>query len=215
MVRVTLDDDYGSRIKMCFGYDVAVPMQFGGAEPALTVDFRGAREALPAVQTIYWLDWAIEDDRSTIMPEAAAAYYFGDPRSGGMDNALVKARRVPNLNDERQRVALTWGDYLFSERHGKYSTVKIDLPRIPHVTIYPMKQNGMTNLEAPIFKPWEFFKWEDQLDSNWQAELANYKATRNVAIPAAPVLSLSDMSEDELDKLAAMLAKRKSAARAS
>lgn len=206
MVRITLDEDYGEAVRMIFGYKIAVPMQFGGADPALMTDFRGERVPLPAEANVWELDWVDDDRRSTLLPEEVAIHYFGDSRSAGQNVEAVRARRIPNFNDERIRVAQVWGDYYFSAKHGLYATVRIDLPRVPRVTIAPVNHNGQVPLNAPTFVPWDFFKWGELLAPTASEEMAELRERRRVFTPAPPpTIDLSNLSAADLDALVVAL----------
>lgn len=210
MVRVTLEKDFGRRIRLLCGYEVVVPMQFGSADPDVMVEFRGSRDALPAKPNEYFLDWANEDERSTLMPDEFAVIYFGNPRAGASDE-LVRAKVVPALHDERERVANIWGGYLYSDRHGPYTTIKIAEPDVPHVAVATVDHNGTTRVNAKVFRPHEFFAFKDFLDPNSDAEVAEYTRLRKRPFSASSPLSLdvAKLDDEQLDALAAMLAKRK------
>lgn len=210
MVRVTLEKDFGRRIRLVCGHEIVVPMQFGAADPDVMVEFRGPREALPAKPNEYFLDWANEDERSTLMPDEYAVLYFGNPRAG-ISEELVRARVVPSLQDERERVGNVWGGYLYSDRHGPYTTIKIAIPDIPHVAITGVDHNGMTKTNARVYRPHEFFSFADFLDPNSDAELAEYHRVRQRPFATAPpplTLDIANLDESQLDVLAALLAKR-------
>jgi hypothetical protein len=210
MLRITLDEDFGGPIRMVFGYEIVVPMQFGAADPALMTNFRGDRQPLPAKARVWELDWVREDLRSTLIPEEAATHYFGDSRADSPDNELVRQRKIPNFNDERIRVAQVWGDYFFSDQHGKYATVRIDLPRIPKVSLAAVNHNGVVVDGSPVFQPWEFFRWADLLDAGAEEEMAALRARRPSlgAQPRPPAIDIANLSPDQLDALANALAKR-------
>src|SRR5215469_10798529 len=205
MVRVTLERDYGKRIRMLCGYEVVVPMQFGHADPDVMVEFRGSREALPARPNVYYLDYANEDERSTLMPDEYAVLYFGNPNAG-KDEQLVRDKVFPALGDERERVANVWGGYLYSDRHGPYTTIKIACPDVPHVSVATVDHNGMTRTTGKVFRPWEFFTFADYLDPQHEAEYAEYNRIRqrpfaNVQ-PAQQTLDISKLSKAQLSELA-------------
>src|SRR5271167_1343157 len=167
MLRVTLDEDFGGPIRMVFGYEVVVPMHFGTvADPSQMANFRGPREALPAEARVWMLDFADEDKRSTLMPDEVAVHYFGDMRAAAGDHPDVRARRIPNYNDERIRVAQVWGDYLMSDKHGHYTTVRIAVPRVPKVSITPVNQNGMAVVGSWSYRPHEFFDFAALLSAD-------------------------------------------------
>jgi hypothetical protein len=214
MVRVTLEKDYGKRIRMLCGYEVVVPMQFGGADPDVMVDFRGSREPLPARPNEFFLDWANEDERSTLMPNEYAVLYFGDPRAGS-DEKLVRDKVIPNLNDERERVANIWGGYLYSDLHGPYTTIRIAVPAVPYVSVAAVDHNGMTRTSGKPHRPHEFFDFAAFLDPNAEAELEQYRARRRGPITASArevTLDISNLSKAQLTELAAAIAKQTKAA---
>ena len=208
MVRVTLERDYGRRIRMLCGYEIIVPMQFGAADPDVMVDFRGNREPLPARPNEYFLDWSTEDERSTLMPDEYASLYFGNPHAGENEQA-VRDGKQPKLNDERERVASVWGGYLYSDRHGAYTTIKIAIPEVPYVSVAAVDHNGMTRTNGKVFRPHEFFAFTDLLDPNAEAELAEYNTRRKrpFATTVTPTLDLSRLSKAQLRELAAEIAK--------
>ena len=209
MVRVVLDTDYGKRIKMCFGYPVSIPMQFGSIDPSVTVGFRDDPMRVPVEPNTWWLDFASSDERMTTMPEEAAVCYFGDPRASGADNELVKARKIPRYNDERMRVAQVWGDYLYSDQHGNYTTVRIKVPNVPHVSVYKLDHNMQVLPEQAPYRPWEFFLFEELLDPAWEAELAALHARKPKFAPREPEkLDISNLTEEQIDQLAKMLSNR-------
>lgn len=209
MVRVILEKDYGQRIKMCFGYPVSIPMQFGGIDPSVTVGFRDEAIRVAVEPNTWSLDFAHADERTTTMPDEAAAHYFGDPRATGADNELVRARKIPNFNDERMRVAQAWGDYLYSDQHGHYTTIRIKVPNVPVVAIYKLDHNMQPIAEQTPFRPWDFFRFEDILDAAWEAELASLHERKPKFAPRQPEkLDISNLTPEQIDELAKMLSAR-------
>lgn len=208
MLRVTLLEDFGKRIRLAFGYEATVPMHFGAiVDPAMMVDFRGPREPLPAKQNLWLLDWADEEMRSTLMPPEVAVHYFGNPNASSGDDERVRRMQVPEYNQERIRVAQVWGDYLFSNQHGPYTTVRIAVPDIPQVRIVPVNQNGVALSDAWEFIPHEFFRWPELLDANADAEMAAYRAQRpgRAVAPPPPGIDISNLSPEQLEALVAQL----------
>lgn len=218
MLRVTLLEDFGSPFRLMFGYEVVVPMHFGAiADPTQMVNFSKPAEPLPAQPRLWSFDWASEDMRTALVPPEVVFHYFGDMRSLPGDHPLVRDKRVPNFNDERQRVAMVWGDYLYSALHGPYTTVRIAVPVIPKVLIQPVNQSGIVPSDAWAFKPHEFWKWEDQLVAEHEQEMVEYRARRRMR-PAPPVtptppasLDISNLSGEQLDELAKLLIERNKA----
>jgi hypothetical protein len=197
---------------MAYGYEVIVPMHFGAiVDPEQMVDFRAPRQALPAQPRVWVLDWADDRRRATLMPEEVAIHYFGNPESGPPTEPLVQMRKRPVFNDERVRVAQVWGDFLYSALHGNYTTVRIAVPRVPHVVIQSVDQTGQP-LEGTEYRPWAFFDWATQLDPNHVAEMQRYHETRAPLFSPAPPpnIDLANLTGDQLDQLAeALLARDK------
>ena len=209
MVRIILDKDYGARIKMCFGYPVSIPMQFGGIDPSVTVGFRENPVRINVEPNTWWLDFAHSDERMTTMPEEAAVHYFGDPRAAAADDELVKARKIPSFNDERVRVAQVWGDYLYSDQHGHYTTVRIRVPNVPYVSVHKLDHNMQPIPDAVPYRPWDFFHWEELLDPAWEAELyALHERKPKFAPRQQEKLSIADLTDEQIDQLSKMLSGR-------
>jgi hypothetical protein len=209
MLRVTLAADPGQKVCMPFGYEIAVPMHFGAiSDPALMVDFSAPRVAMPAERKEYWLHWDDQDMRTTLMEEAAAIHYFGNPQSRNRDDERVKRGVLPEFNNERMRVARVWGDYLYSDLHGNYSTVRVRLPKIPHVEIVPVTQSGMAVPGAPIYDPYAFFRFEELLSPDADTELATMAARRPTLVAAQPQqIDLANLAPDQIAALAEALSK--------
>lgn len=206
MVRVTLDKEYGKRIRMCFGYPVSIPMHFGNIDPSVTVGFRDDPMRVAVEPNTWWLDFAHSDERSTTMPEEAAVHYFGDPRAKGADDELVRARKIPNFNDERMRVAQIWGDYLYSDQHGHYTTVKIRVPDVPYVSVQRLDHNMQVIADQTPYRPWDFFHWEELLDPAWEAEQAALAARKPSYAPTPPrAIEISDLTPAQIEELAKRL----------
>jgi len=203
MLRVTLLEDFGKRVRMAFGYETAIPMHFGAiSDPALMVDFRGPREPLPAKQTVYYLDWANEDERSTLIPPEAVLHYFGNMNAASGDDVRVRNLQVPEFNQERNRVAAVWGDYLYSDAHGPYVTIRIKEPDIPKVRIVPVNANGVSLPGAWEYEPHAFFRFAEILDPNAAAELAALRARKPTVAPLPQqALDISNLSPEQLEAL--------------
>lgn len=172
-VRITLEEpnigaEQGVDVKLRFGTEDIVPMNFGPMDDANSVNFRNPQVAMPAIPREWILSWSDMTRREALVPIEVAIHWFGDWRSED-DGPQVRAGRVPKMNVERDRVARIWGDYHFSAKHGMYSTVKIAVPRVPHVSIRNVNENGATVGEW-CFKPWDFFAWDQYLDPNAKAE---------------------------------------------
>lgn len=207
MVRVTLEKDFGRPIRMCFGYPISVPMQFGGIDPSVTVNFRADPVRIAVEPNTWALDFARPDMRSTTMPEEVALHYFGDPRSTTADNEEVKSRKIPNFNDERMRVAQVWGDYLYSDQHGFYSTVKIKVPDVPRIAVHALDHNMQPLADAPVYRPWEKFHWEELLDPSADIELEMLAARKPTFVRKDPQpIDISTLTGAQLDQLAKQLA---------
>jgi len=192
---------------MVYGYEVVVPMHFGAiVDPDQMANFSQKTPPLPAQPRLWLLDWADERRRATLMPEEVAIHYFGNPQAGPMTDALVQSRKVPVFNDERQRVAMVWGDYLYSALHGNYTTIRIAVPRVPHIVIQSADQTGEA-IVGTEYRPWDFFKWAEQLDPNHEAEMTRYYATRAPLFSPTPpaTIDLSNLSADQLDQLAELV----------
>jgi hypothetical protein len=208
MLRVTLESDPGRKLCMPFGYEVTVPMSFGAiTDPAQMVDFRGPRVAMQAERKEYWLNWDDDDMRSTLMEEAAAIHYFGNPQATSREDERVKRGQLPEFVYERQRVARVWGDYLYSDAHGHYATVRIRLPEVPHVMIVPVTQSGTAVPGAPIYRPHEFLRFEELLSPDWERELEMLRQRRPTFVAAPPPTSidLANLSNEQIAALAAQL----------
>jgi hypothetical protein len=205
MLRVTLLEDAG-RLRMQYGYDVTVPMHFGSiTDPAMMVDFRSPPRALPAEPRTWILDFANEETRSVLMDEPVVVHYFGDMRAGPGDDERVRARTIPSFEQERMRVAQVWGDYLYSDQHGLYSTVRIAVPSVPKVIVQPVSASGATVANAWAYAPLEFFRFEELLSADADAEMLVRASRRRPMVPAghAPAeIDLSNLSEAQLDVLA-------------
>lgn len=209
MIRVTLEADPGRKINMPFGYEVTVPMSFGiVADPDQMVDFSGSRQLIDAERKEWFLDWNDPDLRVTMMEEAAAIHYFGDPRARSSDDERVKNKQLPEFNRERLRVARVWGDYLYSDQHGLYSTVRIQVPKVPVVSIIPIMPNGMVMTNAPVYRPWEFFDFESLLSADHEAEMEALRARRPRYFQAPPQpqgFDISKMTPEQIAQLAEAL----------
>lgn len=208
MLRVTLEADPGRKLCMPFGYEVTVPMSFGAiTDPAQMVDFRGPRVAMPAERKEFWLYWDDEDMRSVLMDEAAAIHYFGNPQSTNREDERVKQGRLPEFIHERQRVARVWGDYLYSDAHGHYTTVRIRAPEVPHVSVVTITQSGTVVPGAPVYRPWEFFNFEELLSPDWERELEMLRQRRPTFVAAPPPqIDLANLSPEQIARLAEQLA---------
>jgi hypothetical protein len=212
MIRVTLLEDYGDRINLHFGAEVRVPMQFGAFSEGLVTEMRGERAGLPVEERRWPLSWAPEE-RSVLLPNEVATHHFGDWRAGS-DAQAVRERRLPSFNNERDRVARVWGDYFYAaEKDGQalgYATVRIAVPRFPHVELTNVNASGNAVGEWS-WKPREFWKFEEILDECAQREMAKLKAKRGQ--PGA--ISIDHLSPAQLEQIADMLAKRKPLAAAA
>jgi hypothetical protein len=189
-----------------FGHEIIVPMSFGGQPTAdnMTTFTRG-NDPLPAVPRVWTLSWRDKDRRAALVPIEVAMHYFGDWRASS-DREAVRNGLVPSLDLERGRVAMVWGDYLYSGQHGMYSTVKIDVPRVPHVLIEHANENGATVGDWK-YRPWDFFKWGDMLDPKAAQYRKAIQAQRGV------LDLVSSIDDSQLDQLAELLSKRKSSAK--
>ena len=212
MVTVTLESDFGGPVRMVYGYDVVVPMHFGAiVDPDQMTQMSQPRQPLPAQPKVWLLDFSDDRRRRTLMPEEVAIHYFGNPQSGSPNEPLVAASKVPVFNDERVRVAQVWGDFLYSALHGPYATVRIQVPRVPHVVVQSADQTGAP-IEGTEYRPWTFFNWTEQLDPNHEAEMTRYYANRAPMFSPTPPqqIDISNLSDAQLDQLAElMLAKNK------
>lgn len=208
MIRVTLEADPGRKINMPFGYEVTVPMSFGiVADPDQMVDFSGSRQLINAERKEWFLEWDDPDLRVTLMEEAAAIHYFGDPRARSNDDERVKNKQLPEFNQERLRVARVWGDYLYSDQHGLYSTVRIAVPKVPQVNIVPIMPNGMAMTNAPVYRPWEFFAFEALLSADHEAEMEalRRRRPRYFEAPEPQPFDISKMTPAQIAELAEKL----------
>lgn len=204
MLRVTLLADPGQRVCMPFGYEVAVPMHFGTiTDPAMMVDFSAPRQAMPAERKEYWLDWDVSDMRSVLMDEAPTIHYFGNPQAtNDREDERVKRGVIPNYNQERLRVARVWGDYLYSDLHGHYTTVRVRLPNVPRVSVVPVTQSGAALPGAPVYDPYAFFRFEELLSPDAEAELATMAARRPTLIGKPPTtIDIANLSPEQLTAL--------------
>lgn len=202
MLRVTLKEDYGKRLELQYGFEDVVPLYFGPQADDVTVDMSVKNPApMPARKRIFILDYANKDERSCLMPQEVVALYFGDWRAG-TDPVAVSNRRQPSFGVERERVAKVWGDYYYSDKHGLYATVKIGLPRMPDVEIAAVNANG-ANVGEWRYHPLKHWKFEELLDENAAAEMAEILARRGRRSGVAP--DLSQMSPDQIRQLAEAL----------
>ena len=215
MIRITIEQDFGAPVMLKWGYEIMVPMSFGPASPEMMTEFRGPREPLPA-QPLQWeLDYRDPEKRSVILQDdAVAIQYFGDPRSAASDHPLVRDKRVPNFNDERIRVAMVWGDYIYSDRYGPYTSVRVRVPQIPHVVIQRTNASGSA-ISDSAFRPHAFFRWEEMLVSDADAQYADMVARGKPRTLQGGGIDLANLSDDELDKLANALRNRAQKAKAS
>jgi hypothetical protein len=206
-VRITLLEKYrkpeelNEPIRLVYGTDVAVPMSFGGMTSEAINDFRGPRQEIVAEPRVWLLHWDDEAMRSTLVPQEVAAHYFGDQRC--KDPAAVKALVCNPLNVERDRVAKIWGDYDFASEFGPYSSIKIDVPRMPKVKIQNVNGNGVTVGES-FYDPWAFFEFEKHLDPR-SAQLRLKKAQANRAVVSVKEM-IEQLDENTLRQLAQGLA---------
>jgi hypothetical protein len=206
MLRITLEQDYGERIGLKFGYESVTPIPMGAnGVPLVEVDNSltraGHRAPSLAQPRIWWLEYANEDERSALVPNEVAVHYFGDWRSG-TDPVAEENKQIPKFNNERARVAMAWGDYQYTRR-GRYSTTKIAVPRVPHVVIHNVNANG-SSVGTWAFRPWDFWRFEELL----AADAAEQMAEVNRRGKASSRLNIADIPEDQLDELAALLQKR-------
>ena len=207
MLRVTLESDPGRKICMPFGYEVSVPMHFGSViDPAQMVNFSSPRQELDAERKEYWLIWDDNDMRTTLMDEGVAIHYFGNPQARSRDNELVRKGQLPEFNRERLRVACVWGDYLYSDMHGPYTTVRIRVPDMPVVSIVPVTQAALAVPGAPIFRPHEFLRFEELLSPEAERELAALATRRPVFVATPPPqIDLANLSHEQIAALAEQL----------
>jgi len=211
MLRITLDEDFGTPVILRLGSEVVVPMSFGGPTPEVMTDFRGERTALPAKPRIWTLSWETPDDRSCLVPNEVAVHWFGDWRAGS-DAEAVRNKQIPGFNEERERVAMMWGDYKYTPLRGHYSTIKIAVPKMPRVTIHAVNANGST-VGDWVYKPWDFFKFESQIDQDAKAEYEAAVKARDVQLGRGTT-GLTGLSEDDLDHLETLLQKRRESRKA-
>lgn len=212
MIRITLLEDFGGPVIIRWGYEIMVPMSFGSATPETTASFSSREEPLPARPLIWTLDWRDEETRSIVLQEdGIGVHYFGDPRSTTADHPAVRSGQVPNFNEERTRVAMVWGDYQYSDQYGPYTTVRIRVPKVPKVVIHRASANGSAMLDT-AFYPLEFWKFEDLLTADHEAQYAEMLARRNRRPGAAPApIDPSNMSDQQIDALAEALMRRRKA----
>lgn len=204
MIRITIEEDFGAPVQLKWGYEIMVPMSFGPATPEMMTEFRGPREPLPAQPLMWELDYRDPEKRSVIMQEdAVAIHYFGDPRAASSDTPAVRDRKVPNFNDERIRVGMVWGDYIYSDMYGPYTSVRVRVPQIPRVVIQRANAAG-TAMPESAFRPHEFFRWEDMLVGDADAQYADMVA-RHRPRGLQGGLDISNLSPDQLDQLAAAI----------
>jgi len=219
-VRITLEEpnvgaDQGVDVMLRYGTEVIVPMNFGGYSDESSVNFRETPQALPAQPREWILSWNDPDRRAALVPIEVAMYYFGDWRSDN-DGPAVRAGRVRKLNVERDRVATVWGDYHFSTKNGLYSTVKIAVPKVPHVVVQNVNENGATVGDF-AFRPWEFFKWQDYLDPNATAEYrAELDDRRNKSKSNSGIIDIvSQLTPEQIDQIASLVNKSSKAQKAA
>lgn len=211
MIRITLLEDFGGPAILRWGYEVMVPMSFGSATPETTANFSVRDEPLPARALVWTLDWRDEEMRSIVLQEdGIGVHYFGDPRSQRGDHPAVKNGLVPAYNEERTRVAMVWGDYLYSDQFGHYTTVKIRVPRMPKVVIHRANANGSAVVDS-AFYPHDFWKFEELLEPEHEALYAQHLARRNARHGAPATLDVSHMSDEQIDALAEALMRRRKA----
>lgn len=217
MLRITLLEDFGKRINLRFGSEVRIPMSFGAIAPELTTEFSADRNLgrLQAEDRIWPLAW-IEDEeagRSVLVPNEVGTHYFGNPLAG-TDVMKVRNKELPSFNDERERVARTWGDYFYSDRKAdgeivKYATIRIHVPIMPRVEIRVVNQAG-NPVGENRFEPWPHWRFEEMLDAEAEilwSDLLRRKGRMAAQQQAAKpgLLDFSKMTPDQLRELKAML----------
>ena len=208
MLRVALEADPGRPICMPFGYEVAVPMHFGAvnfADPSQLVDFSAPRQMLPAERKEYSLHWDNEDMRSVLMEEFVAVHYFGNPMARSRDDENVRKGVVPEYNNKRLRVAAVWGDYLYSDQHGHYTTIRIRVPDMPRVTISPVTQSGVIVAGSYEYRPHAFLKFEELLSADAEAEMAALQSRRPRVFQSPQSIDIAKLTPQQIAALAQQL----------
>jgi hypothetical protein len=211
MIRITLLEDFGAPVVLKWGYEVMVPMSFGPQADALTVEFSRRDEPLAARPLQWELEWIDPEKRSVILQDdTIAVHWFGDPRAKASNDPDVRDRRVPNFNDERIRVAMVWGDYVYSDRYGPYTSVRIRLPQIPKVVIQRTGPNGAPIAGADFF-PHKFWRFEDLLAGDHEAQYADMVARYRPQTLQTLPFDVTNLSDEQLDAFAEALTRRRTA----
>lgn len=236
LCRITLTKPYRDKkdfvIPLGDGQVSLIPMgggQFNVGDPNMHVGFnKGQAEQLDALgigheqnqfnaaqDVVYNL--AYGKDGSIIVPVSCATRWFGDFTVKPGDTRFAKVKRT--YAQEKVRVAMAWGDYLRMPRgrreqdgQVRADTRIIGAPDVPHVKIEMLEQNGQAVGEA--FDPWEFYKWDLDIDANAVreakiiADSLGFTAPRQ--IDARPQLTAEDffatLDPTERTRLAQMLA---------
>lgn len=209
-VRVTLTKDYGKPITMQFGHDVVVPMAFHDApSPEQMTGFRGSVQPLPAQPRRWHLDFSDPEKRSVLLPVEVAMHYFGNWNATN-ERAYAEQHGIrATFNNERERVAKVWGDFGFHIGAGPYATVRIRVPKVPQVTIQRVNENGST-VGDWSFDPNAHFKWSEMLDP--RAEELREEDDAMLNPRSARESLISSLSDNDLEAIAALVAKRKAKA---
>ena len=203
MLRITLLEPYPGTLTFRFGYEVRVPMQFGAIVPELTAEFSRRDEALPAEAREYPVNWDNENERTALVPNEVAVHYFGDWRAG-TDFEAERLGKIPKYNNERERVARTWGDFLYSDRAAngepvKYATIRIRTPEMPKVEITNVNAAG-NRVGEFAFRPHIFWRFDEMLDAAHKALFADYLKRRGQSL-AQPTLDISQLSPEQIREL--------------
>jgi hypothetical protein len=205
MIRVTLLEDFGGDINLHFGAEVTVPMSFGAFDNHLVTEMRGERVGTPVQERRWPLCWK-DGEKSALIPNEVATHHFGDWRAG-TDLQAVRDKLLPSFNNERDRVARVWGDYLYAaEKDGEklgYTTVRIAVPRVPNVKLTNVNASG-NHVGDWTFRPLEFWRFEEILDECATREMARLQSRKG----GQGAISLDVLDDAQLAKLAEMLEKR-------
>lgn len=154
------------------------------------------------------MQWDDPSMRSVLVPNEVAQHYYGDHRAG-TDQEAEERGQIPSFNNERDRVANVWGGYQASPFHPMPAIVRIAIPKMPKVKIEPVNAGGAT-VGDWFFEPHIFWRFEELL----AADAAEQQLMLDKRRGKPSSLNIASFTEDDLDKLTALLDKRKKLAAA-